>query len=313
MIRFALSFALLPLAALAQSGNGNLPLPPNPKAGECYARVYLPAQFTTETVTLDKTPASERIELIPAQYEWVQEPVLVKPEEERIVEVSPAEYRWVEEQVLVKPASETLREVPATYKTEETRELVRPAVTEWKPGRGLIEKVDNLTGEVMCLIETPAEYRTVQKRVLVTPARVEKAALPAEYATVRRQELVKPAEARKQTIPAQYKNVAVKKLVKPAEERRVAVPATTQTVERKVLAAESRLEWRPVLCETNATPELGRRLQLALQKAGYNPGAIDGTWGRNTLAAVANYQKANGMASGGGVTLETLAKLGVQR
>lgn len=54
------------------------------------------------------------------------------------------EFEWVEERVLVKPARK-----------------------EWKPGRGEVERVDNATGEIMCLVEVPAEYKTVRKRRVV--------------------------------------------------------------------------------------------------------------------------------------------------
>lgn len=36
-------------------------------------------------------------------------------------------------------------------------------------GRGPVEKLDQATGEIMCLVEVPAEYRTVTKRVQVSP------------------------------------------------------------------------------------------------------------------------------------------------
>lgn len=59
--------------------------------------------------------------------------------------------------------------VPAVYKTTTEEVLESPAQTVWKKGRGPIEKLDNATGEIMCLVEIPAKYRTIQKVVLENP------------------------------------------------------------------------------------------------------------------------------------------------
>jgi len=52
-------------------------------------------------------------------------------------------------------------------------------------------------------------------------------------------------------------------------------------------------------------------IQRALQKAGHNPGPIDGVIGRQTMVAVDSFQRANGLPRGG-LTMKTLAKLGVK-
>lgn len=294
----------------AASANAIPSLPPNAQPGECYARTFLPPVFRTEAERRLKSAASERIEVIPEQFEWIEESVLVKGESERIVEVIPAEYRWVEEQVLVKPAGERLEQIPATYRTMQEQELVKPATTMWKQGSGLIERLDHATGEIMCLVEVPAEYRTVSRQVVDTPATTRRIPIAAEYTTVRRQELVREAEVRKTKVPAEYKAVKVRKLVKPAEERRIAIPAEYQEVPRQVLVSEGRMEWRQVLCETNASPETVRDLQRALAREGYDPGQQDGRLGWQTLQAVKRYQAREGLAEGG-VTMETLRRLGV--
>lgn len=295
---------LFPLTAIAQG------LPTNAQPGECYARTYLPPQFREEPVQVLVSEATERIEVIPAEYEWVEERVLVRPETERIVEVVPAQYRTVEEQVMVKPPSERIETVPARYRTEEVRELVKPATTVWRPGRGLIERVDNVTGEILCLVEEPAEYRTVKRQVLVEPETTRRVTIPAEYKTVRRQELVKPAEVRREVVPAQYETVRVRRQVRPAEERRVPVPARYETVMRRVQVSEAQLSWQPVICETNATPDIVMEIQRALQRAGFSPGPIDGKLGQRTYDAATRFQEANGLATGG-ITFETLQRLGV--
>ena len=86
--------------------------------------------------------------------------------------------------------------------------------------------------------------------------------------------------------------------------------STWQEVSDRVMVSEGHLEWRPILCETNTSADVVRKLQMALRDAGHNPGPIDGRIGQETMAAVNAYQKTNGLASGQ-LTMETLRKLKV--
>ena len=76
---------------------------PNAKAGECYAKVIIPAEYKTETQTVTVKEASSKIEIIPAKYDWVEEKVLVKEASKKLIPV-PATYETVSEKVLVTPA-----------------------------------------------------------------------------------------------------------------------------------------------------------------------------------------------------------------
>ncbi len=249
-------------AASPALARGDL-LPPATAPGQCFARVFEPPTYETGAETVLKRAASERIEVIPARYEWV------------------------EERVLVKEAHEKLEVVPATYEWREERVMVKPAHTVWKKGRGPIERIDDATGEIMCLVEVPAEYKTVRTRVVKTPETTSKITVPAEYTTVK-----------------------VRKLVEPEKERRIEIPAEYETVTKRRQVTEGRMAWRPVLCETNATRTTVRSIQQALKASGYDPGAIDGVIGNQTLSAVKSYQQAKGLATGG-LTYATIASLGV--
>ncbi|MCH9675350.1 MAG: peptidoglycan-binding protein, partial [Gammaproteobacteria bacterium] len=152
-------------------------LPPNAKAGECYARVFVPANYDKRTEQVLVQPESETVQYTKPKYDWVTERVLVQ-EAYDVLKVVPAEFKWVEERVLVKEATEELRHVPAEYDTVEERILITPSYTTWKKGRGLIERIDEATGEIMCRVEVPAEYKTVKKRVQKTPPRTNKVPVP---------------------------------------------------------------------------------------------------------------------------------------
>jgi peptidoglycan hydrolase-like protein with peptidoglycan-binding domain len=71
------------------------------------------------------------------------------------------------------------------------------------------------------------------------------------------------------------------------------------------------MEWRPILCETNITPEIVMSIQQALREKGHNPGPIDGVIGSQTMTAVKSFQREKGLAQGG-LTVTTLKELGVK-
>ncbi|MGF1547132.1 MAG: peptidoglycan-binding protein [Thiotrichales bacterium] len=147
--------------------------------GDCFAEYYTPAQFRTEKQQVVKKEASETVEIVPARYEVVDEQILVKEASTQVIKV-PAEYDTVTEQVMVSPAT-----------------------TMWKQGRGLVERIDNTTGEIVCLVEVPAQYKTVSKRIVKTPESTRVVEIPAEYKTQKVRKLVEPAREVRKDIPAE--------------------------------------------------------------------------------------------------------------
>ncbi|MCK5859224.1 MAG: peptidoglycan-binding protein [Abyssibacter sp.] len=223
----------------------------------------------------------------PAQYRTVRQQVETSPGYERLV-TQPAQVVTESRPVVVREAYEEMRSVPAQFRDVTERVLVRPARTVWKRGRGPVERIDHATGEIMCLVEEPAQYKTVTRRVMVQPAEVQRVHVPAEV-----------------------RNVPVQRVVQPAQAQRVNVPAQFGTVETEELVEQARLEWRPVLCETNMTRDAIRRLQQALSARGFDPGAVDGVLGRRTMEAVNAYQRSNGLPVDRYLNMETVRSLGV--
>jgi len=274
-------------ASLASAAANDL-LPPNAAPGECYARVWVDAEYRNVDEQVVAREASKKIDVIPASYETVQETVLVSAasskietipavygtEEEQIkirdgerfwrtglrsndapasqavlaaagsqvdlenasvgmcfhehytpatygtvseqvlvraatetVEIVPAQYEMVEKRVMIKQASSKLVQIPAEYETISEQVLDKPAHTIWKKGRGPIQKIDEATGEIMCLVEVPATYKTVSRKVLRSPARTETIEIPAEYETVKVRELVSAAREQRTPVPAVYDNI----------------------------------------------------------------------------------------------------------
>jgi len=319
-------------------------------AGSCFDERLVPARFETRTEQVLASEASSRVEVTPARYEMVDERVLVQEAGTRIVEVA------------------------ATYDTVTERIHVKPATTVWKKGSGPIQRVNDTTGEIMCLVEVPAEYKTVTKRVVKTPATTKTVAIPAQYKTVKvRRQLAAPSERRIDipakyssltkreqvsdarrfwvaagtrgegtrtgrqlckaatperyktvtrrvvatpattktvAIPAEYKTVSVRKVASAASSRTIEIPAEYATVTKRVQIGGGEMAWREILCETNTTNGVVRKLQAALQREGLNPGPVDGVIGGQTMTAIKSYQQKKGLATGG-LTLSTLKSLGV--
>ncbi|WP_395373773.1 peptidoglycan-binding protein [Marinicella sp. W31] len=284
-------------------------LPPNAKPGECYARILKPATYKTMNKEVLKTAASEKIEVVEATYDWFEERVLVQEASEKLSAV-PAVYDWVEEQVLVEPEREEIISHPVTYKTISEQILVKPAYTTWKKGRGPIEKIDDTTGEIMCLVEVPAEYQTISKKIVDQQAYTQTRIVPAVYKTVKKKVMVQEPRVVKEAIPAEYTTIKVKKMVSPAKENKYAIPAEYKTVTERHLVTPAQLQWESILCETNTTPRVISSIQSALNTAGYQAGSVDGVMGQQTMSALRQYQKDQGLAEGK-ITLESLKKLGV--
>ncbi|CAA6810840.1 MAG: Unknown protein [uncultured Thiotrichaceae bacterium] len=319
--------------------------------GQCFREYYAPAQFAEK----DKE-------------------VEVKAESSNII-VKAAEFEDSEETVTIKASYGVKKLVPAVYeKSEETIEI-EPAKAVWKKGSGLVERIDNTTGEIMCLVNVPPKYETLIKNVLKTEAQIEDSEVPAETKAVSVKKLVSdatqevekvaaettivkvkekvsdaqfywrasdsegegtytgmqvclkevparfqkikrlvvetPASVEEVKVAAETKVIKVEKVVSAAEVNRTKIPAETKTVEKRVKIAGEKLEWRRVLCQTNMTKDLNKKIQQALKDAGFYNGTVDGNIGRGTLNAVNAYQSDKGLPRGG-LTIKVLEELGIQ-
>ncbi len=284
-------------------------LPPSNKLGECYAQVFVPPVFRTGVQRELIKESTEQIEKVAAKYEFVEQTIMVKEPSERI-EIIPARYEWIEERVLIQPETERIEIVPAVYETITEQVVETPAHAVWKKGAGPFQRMDHATGDIVCLVEVPPTYTTLEKRVLKTPAATRTVKIPAQYRTIKKRVLRAPAKTRTVKVPGEYNTLSVKKMVAPAYLKRVSIPAKYHEVKKQIKMRNGKIEWRPVLCQTNVTPDIVRSLQEALHSASFDPGPIDGVLGQQTLAAVESYQHSKGLPVGN-LTLETLETLGL--
>lgn len=285
-------------------------LPPNASAGQCFTKVAVAPEYQTVTERKLLTEASEQIEIIPASTKVVTKRIMIDEATEELVAV-PATYKTINERIMVKSATHKLVTQPAVYETVNERVIDQPAYTSWKKGTGPIQRIDETTGEIMCLVEVPATYKTIKKRVMKTPASTQTVEIPAVYNTIKKRVVATPATTTSVVKPAKYKTIQVTELVTPATEKRVPVAAKYQTVTSKNLVRDSRVVWREILCKTNMTNGKITEIQTALQKAGHNPGQIDGVIGESTMQAVNSFQKANNLPVDRYLNMATVNALGV--
>lgn len=288
---------------------GGTALPPNAKPGDCFTRVVVPPTYRTVSERVEVEPAGQRIEMIPAKYKTVEERIVTKPASYRL-EVVPATYKKVSKRVMISPAITNLVEVPAKYEWTEKKILVEPERTEWKPGKGLVEKVDNATGEILCLVTIPAKYKVVREKVLVSAAATRQEVTPARYETIETTEVATPETTRKVAIDAEYGTVKRRVLVEASKRNVIKTEPKYEMVQKQIRVDGGSQDWRQILCETNVTPEVVARIQQALKGAGHNPGAVNGQLNQQTVAAIREFQIKNNLATGG-VTFETLKRLSV--
>jgi hypothetical protein len=172
------------------------------------------------------------------------------------------------------------------------------------------ERIDETTGEILCRVEVPAVYRPFERRVIDKPARIVEEIDPAKAQTFRKRILKTPASMKRIDHPAKIERVRVERLVSLAKVTRVPVDAIFGEVMEPVREGEESVVWEPILCETNVTPALAKRIQEALNAQGFAAGKPDGVPGRGTLRALEAFQRERGLATGG-MTIEAVKALGV--
>ena len=294
-------------------GSGGAVIPPMPQSarpGECYALVRTPEQFRSVSRDYVVRPGYDSIQVTPARYESQQQSYVSNESYERL-EIIPATFKTVSEQVEISPPSVRYMASEPVYETVSERIMETPARQTWKRGRGPIQRVDNATGEVMCLVEEPAVYKTVTRKVLKQQPQMREVQVPGEYRTMTRRVVDQPAQVRRVVVPEQRSSMTVQRLVAPASYNTVRVPDQMGSVSARELTAPSTLEWRPVLCETNMTDSTVTRVQRALKSAGFDPGPVDGKAGGKTMDALNAYQRSKGLPEDRYLNLKTLQSLGV--
>ena len=108
-------------------------LPPSPVAGQCYARVKIPAQYDVGSAGVLVEDSYQTVQVSQPQLVTRQENILVKEASTRY-EVTQPQYQTVSEQVLISPAYDKLSVTPPTFKSVEERIATSAPHLVWKKG-----------------------------------------------------------------------------------------------------------------------------------------------------------------------------------
>lgn len=303
---------LAPALATAQQPL-NLQMPAQAKAGQCFARVLVPATYRTEAVPVVIRDAHDSVQVSNPVFKTEVKTFQVSDAYKDYV-VTPPTFRTEQQKILVRPAHERLRASPAVIGTRPVTVVIREPRLVWRPGSkgSEVRRIDAATGEVYCLVEEPAKTAVMQREVQIAPAQVTRERIPALEETIERRVLVTAPSVREVYVKAESRDVKIDTLVEPAREVRTKVEARMGTMQRDVEVTPERHEWVPVVCID--TPEGKHSIQavqraLAARKL-YN-GPIDGVIGSKTKQALAAFQKANGLPGQGNLTVATARALGL--
>lgn len=257
-------------------------VPSGANAGECYARVEIPAQYATSVENVMVEEGYSKLEVSQPQLASRQEQVLVKEASVRY-EVRQPRYKTVSERMMVRPSYNKLSVTSPQFRiVTETIQTSAPRLV-WKrgnPGRltaqgykihGTADDrrrnysgsgrnssgqfASNLpathcgaTCEIWCLVEEPGKSTSFNRKVMTSAGEVRRTNVPAKYMSISKQVVAEPGSVREIPVEAQYRGVTVENVVNPGGERRVNVPPKYGTVNKQTLTQPSRYEWRRVVC-----------------------------------------------------------------
>jgi hypothetical protein len=288
-------------------------VPPNAKAGECYAKVVIPAKYKAIEEKVLIQEASEKISIIPAKYQWIEEKVEVTPQSKKLISI-PAQYKKITKNIEVKPTTRSWHTSLKHNAPPVSKEILVAAKIKGVDLKNTVpkscfkeyyinEQYKTISEEVVIQEErtknqiTPAKYEMIEKTIEVTPASKKTITVPATYEYKEDKILVEKAKtvwkkgvnpAQKLNgatgeimclvkIPAKYKVIKKKVVKTPASTKIVEVPAITKTIKIKKLIAKAsnKMVTIPAKTQTIEKKVLDKKAEFSWIKVGTT---IDKKW-----------------------------------
>ena len=229
---------------------------------------------------------------IPAEYSTRTWRKLKTAATTRQVEV-PAEFKTISRKVVKTPASTRSIDIPAEYTTRTIRKVKTSAGTS-------VARKPRLSSSYTTKVRKgcPAGYTLDNSASGVSGA---------GSGSMGDGDCIQVED-----IPAQFGSISKRVLKTPASTRSIEIPAEYTTITKRNLVRKGGFtEWKEVLCPENVTGYTTRQIQTALNDRGYDAGPLDNVMGARTKAALAKFQKDNGLPVGN-LNFETLKALGVR-
>jgi len=259
---FNFLFGLLISVVLLQAETAPL-TPPDAKPGECYAKVVLPAEYEDIQEEVIIKEASESISIIPAEYDTVKAEVEVIPETTKLIPI-PETYKEVVETIEVKPAMKLWKR-----SLEEGALPVSPTILSAVEAAGM--DIQNAQpGNCYKEYFIPRKYKKISEEILVQGERNESEIIPPKFETIEKTIIIKPATKKLVEVPAVYEEIEEKVLISPEKTmwkkgenpaQRVSgatgeimclikVPAKYKTIKKRILQSPATTKVEEVPAET---------------------------------------------------------------
>lgn len=255
-------------------------VPSGATVGECYARVRIPAQYSTSTQSVMVEESYSRLAVSQPKLDAHQKQVLIKEASVRY-EVRQPVYETVSEQLIIRPAYDKLSvtkpqfsRVTETIQTTASRLVwkrgnptrlraqgftVHSTADDRVRGRSSASNISQFknqfpatrcgpTCEIWCLVEEPGESISFNRKVMTSPGEVKHIPVPAKYKTISKQVVVDPGGVREIPVVAEYKSVTVEKVLDQGGQHMVEIPAKYGSVNKRTLIKAERYEWRRAVC-----------------------------------------------------------------
>ena len=225
---------------------------------------------------------------VPITYKQVTKKVVLQPAVKKVLSVKPI-YKTIEVQELVVPAQSRTIPIEAKYKTISQRKKIEESKHFWTDAsaKNMATRLRSECDKI-CLVSTPAKYKMISKQVLMTPA-----------------------SSRKIITPPRYTMVNIKKILQPASFKKVVIPEEYITVVTERERTKGYAKWMPMMCESQLTPNIIRKVQQALKYQGFYQGELNGVWDITSKSATRAYQKENNLAITNKLSIETMKSLGI--
>jgi len=225
---------------------------------------------------------------VPTTYKEVVKKIVLKPAVAKKLAVTPT-YQTVKIEEMVEPAQSQIVPIPPKYQTVAKKEKIAKERYFWSDGssKNASTRLRSQCDKI-CLIGTPAKYKKVAKRVVS-----------------------KPATSRKVRTPVKYQMVKVKEILQEASFKKIIIPKEYITIVTQRERTKGYSKWMPMICESNMTPSLIRKVQQALQFQGFYNGQVNGIWNIESKSATRAYQRDKELAITNKLSIETMISLGV--
>lgn len=232
-------------------------LPLNPEPGKCYVRCKTPDIWKNETVSVAVSPEYKKLITYPAEYNTIQEKVLIREAGQEVL-IVPAVWGTQVVTYFEKEDGTKLEIQKAVFiQSFETVET-KAATASWE----MSEKMPDCNSDdpedcrYWCYKPLPAEFRTMPVEKLQADATVSKLPIPGITKTYERKVMVKKPETSLVQTEPEYKTIEKTVLVRDARTEEVIIPAVYRSVTKEILVKKGGLtSWKAVDCElVNNTP-----------------------------------------------------------